>query len=65
MKKAGTVIAQILHDLSRIIQPGITTQELDDFIEQSILKNAMIPAFKGYNGYPAVTPVTMLLIKDL
>src|SRR5690554_1292364 len=53
MKKAGTVIAQILHDLSRIIQPGITTQELDDFIEQSILKNAMIPAFKGYNGYPA------------
>ena len=53
MKMAGTVIAQILHDLSRIIQPGITTQELDDFVEQSILKNGMIPAFKGYNGYPA------------
>lgn len=53
MKEAGAVTAQILHDLSRIIQPGVTTLEVNDFVEQTILENEMIPAFKGYSGYPA------------
>lgn len=59
MREAGAVTAQILKDLSQIIQPGITTKDVDDFVEETILKNKMIPAFKGYNGYPASACVSV------
>lgn len=59
MRTAGSVTAQILADLSRIIQPGITTMDVDDFVEENILRNGMIPAFKGYNGYPASACVSV------
>jgi len=36
-----------------MIQPGITTLELDRMAEEYILKHKAVPAFKGYRGYPA------------
>lgn len=53
MSEAGAVTARILHKLNNVITPGITTMEIDDIVETFILENGMIPAFKGYNGYPA------------
>ncbi|MDD2483616.1 MAG: type I methionyl aminopeptidase [Eubacteriales bacterium] len=59
MKEAGAVTAKILRDLRKFIVPGITTKDIDDFVEQSILGSGMIPAFKGYNGYPASACVSV------
>ncbi len=59
MKEAGIVTARILRELSQIIQPGITTEDVNAFVEQSIIENDMIPAFKGYNGYPASACVSL------
>lgn len=59
MKEAGAVTARILSDLRTVIQPGITTKDVDDFVEQTILMHKMIPAFKGYNGYPASACVSI------
>lgn len=53
MKEAGAVTAEILHTIPEIIRPGITTKALDEYIEKFILDKGMIPAFKGYNGFPA------------
>ncbi|WP_308755262.1 M24 family metallopeptidase [Candidatus Hakubella thermalkaliphila] len=35
-----------------LIKPGVTTEELDQFAEELILKSGATPAFKGYRGYP-------------
>jgi methionyl aminopeptidase len=59
MREAGAVTAQILADLAKVIQPGITTKDVDDYVEENILKSGMIPAFKGYNGYPASACVSV------
>ncbi|PKM84936.1 MAG: type I methionyl aminopeptidase [Firmicutes bacterium HGW-Firmicutes-11] len=59
MKEAGAVTAAILYELSRIIKPGITTKEVDEFVEERIRRNRMIPAFKGYNGFPASACVSV------
>ncbi len=59
MKQAGAVTAKILSDLRKVIVPGITTKDVDDFVEQTILDSGMIPAFKGYNGYPASACVSV------
>jgi methionyl aminopeptidase len=53
MEEAGRVTAMILESLHEVIKPGINSKEIDGFIEDAILKNGMIPAFKGYNGFPA------------
>ncbi|HYE67976.1 MAG TPA: M24 family metallopeptidase, partial [Anaerovoracaceae bacterium] len=59
MRESGKVTAYILSELSNVIRPGISTKEIDEFVESTILKNHMIPSFKGYNGYPASACVSV------
>lgn len=59
MRESGKVTAFILKELPGIIRPGISTKEIDEFVENMILKNKMIPSFKGYNGYPASACVSV------
>jgi methionyl aminopeptidase len=59
MRESGKVTAEILASLGKIIEPGITTREIDAYVEGEILRNKMIPAFKGYNGYPASACVSI------
>lgn len=53
MRESGKVTAYILRELENIIKPGISTLDIDSFVEKTIKKNQMIPTFKGYCGYPA------------
>lgn len=53
MRRAGKVVAEVLHRLSAIVRPGITTLELDRLAEEWIIARGARPAFKGYQGYPA------------
>lgn len=53
MQRAGKVVAQA-HELVReLVRPGVTTWDLDRAVEDFIVKQNAIPAFKGYQGYPA------------
>jgi len=53
MREANLIVAQVLDHLGSLIQPGITTSELDAVAEDMIFKAGAKPAFKGYRGYPA------------
>lgn len=53
MKEAGKGVAHVLEKMESVLRPGITTLELDQIAEEEIRKYNMIPAFKGYNGFPA------------
>lgn len=53
MRRAGKIVADTLDKIRDIVKPGITTKELDRLAEEHILKCGAIPAFKGYNGFPA------------
>ncbi|MGI6220765.1 MAG: type I methionyl aminopeptidase [Coriobacteriales bacterium] len=52
MKEAGRVSAKVLRMVGEIIEPGISTLELDHHAEAIIRLEGGIPAFKGYNGFP-------------
>ena len=52
MRVAGQIVARVLKRLSEIVQPGITTLELDHEAERMIVSAGAYPTFKGYNGYP-------------
>ncbi|MCL6454086.1 MAG: type I methionyl aminopeptidase [Alicyclobacillus sp.] len=52
MREAGKVVAACHAELAKFIRPGITTLEIDTFVESYITRHGMEPAQKGYNGYP-------------
>lgn len=53
MRIAGRIVGETLELLKEAIRPGITTLELDTIAEAHIRKSGAIPAFKGYNRFPA------------
>ncbi|MEG0918625.1 MAG: type I methionyl aminopeptidase [Anaerovoracaceae bacterium] len=59
MRKAAKVTGYILRELENIIQPGITTYDIDQFVEKIISENDMVPTFKGYGGFPGSACVSV------
>ncbi|MBN2852031.1 MAG: type I methionyl aminopeptidase [Clostridia bacterium] len=55
MHDAGKIVALCHEKLRDFIKPGITTREIDRFVESLILKHKAIPEQKGYTGYPFAT----------
>ncbi len=53
MKEAGKVTAEILASLDDFIKPGMSTWEIDKYVEGEIRRHGQLPAFKGYAGFPA------------
>ena len=52
LKRSNAIVAEVLHELRKVIGPGVTTQELDRIAEEVIRLRGAIPAFKGYRGFP-------------
>src|SRR3982074_2979486 len=52
MRGAGELVGQVLNELRRMVQPGITTLEVDRAAERMIRDAGALPTFKGYNGFP-------------
>lgn len=52
MREAGRVSALALRMVGDIIAPGVTTRELDSFVENVIRLEGGVPTFKGYGGFP-------------
>ena len=50
---SAQLAAATLQHITPMIQPGVTTAELDRVAETYIRKRGGLPAFKGYRGFPA------------
>jgi methionyl aminopeptidase len=55
MAKAGEIVAACHRQLRDFIQPGITTLEIDKFVEDFIQSKGAIAEQKGYRGYQFAT----------
>jgi len=53
IRKSSRIVAKVLADLRNMIEPGVTTKDLDAFAEKKAREMGAIPAFKGYRDYPA------------
>ncbi len=53
MRKAGKILAGIMRRVERHVAEGIATKDIDALVENLIKEAGVIPAFKGYKGYPA------------
>ncbi len=53
ISEACKIVAEVLEDLKSFIKEGISTAEIEAYVEKQILKRNGVPAFKGYRGYPS------------
>ena len=55
MRESGKMLAQVFHALDSFIQPGVTTMEVNDFVEHYIIDTLSArPASKGQYDYQYV-----------
>ena len=59
MRTAGKVNSLILSQLSEIIKPGISTLDIDAFVEKTVKAHGIIASEKGYCGCPASACVSV------
>ncbi|NEQ52337.1 MAG: M24 family metallopeptidase, partial [Leptolyngbya sp. SIO3F4] len=52
MRQAGHIVATVLKEIGELVQPGMTTADLDDHAERRIREMGAMPSFKGYHGFP-------------
>lgn len=53
MKLSNKLVTDVLAEMAKLIQPGVTTKMLDRVAEEFIRSHNGIPGFLGYNGYPS------------
>lgn len=55
MRKAGELLANTHKEIAKMIKPGVTTEEIDKFVENYLLEHGAYPEQKGYQGYEYAT----------
>jgi methionyl aminopeptidase len=54
MRASGRIVRQVLDTVRGMVQPGVTTMDLERAAEKKIKELGAKPAFKGYYDYPCV-----------
>ncbi|MED4403119.1 type I methionyl aminopeptidase [Metabacillus fastidiosus] len=55
MHEAGKLLAECHRQIAKLIKPGITTIEIDQFVEKFLARHGATPEQKGYKGYEYAT----------
>ncbi len=59
MRVAGQAVAQIIAEMAAITAPGVKTIELDRLAEKRCKELGVVPAFKGYRGFPGCVCISV------
>ncbi len=52
LRMSGRIVHEVLEETRERVHPGVTTLELDRFVEKRLAELGAVPASKGYHGYP-------------
>ncbi len=59
MRTACDIAAKVLAQIAREMRPGVVLKDVDEKAEKYICETGATPAFKGYNGFPASTCISL------
>lgn len=57
--RAGSILASCREALGAYVRPGVSTKEIDGFVERFLAERGARPEQKGYRGYPYATCVSV------
>jgi methionyl aminopeptidase len=52
MRHSAKIVATVLKEIEAMVEPGMTTADLDEYAEKRIREMGATPSFKGYYGFP-------------
>jgi methionyl aminopeptidase len=52
LRRSGLLVRQLLEELRERVRPETSTWELEQYVESRLAELKVVPAFKGYRGYP-------------
>jgi methionyl aminopeptidase len=59
MRRAGRLVASCLDMIAPHVQPGVTTEHLDDLIREFVLDSGAVSATIGYRGYKHASCISL------
>jgi methionyl aminopeptidase len=59
MRESCLLVSKAHAHMAAMLKPGMTTQKVNDVIEEFILDHQAIPSFKNYHGFPAATCISI------
>jgi methionyl aminopeptidase len=59
LRKAGKILSSVITELQCSLKSGMTTKDVDDQAEQLIRRHNVLPAFKGYRGFPGCVCISL------
>jgi len=59
MAQAGSLLSDILVDVEQLIKPGVSTGEIDAWIELQLREKGLVSSVKGYMGYRHVSCISV------
>jgi len=58
IRESGLILGKAHAEVTKLINPGVTTLQLDKIAEEFIRDNGGVPSFKGYQGFPGTLCVS-------
>jgi methionyl aminopeptidase len=52
LRQSGRLVRELLEEVRERVRPGVSTLELEKYVERRLREVGAQPAFKGYRGYP-------------
>jgi methionyl aminopeptidase len=59
IRNSGRICARAFQSVEELIEPGVDLKQIEDRIEDFILKSGATPAFKGYRGFPGAVCISV------
>ncbi|MFH0754717.1 MAG: type I methionyl aminopeptidase [Candidatus Omnitrophota bacterium] len=59
LREAGVILARIVNSIKSSLTAGMTTKDINAIAEQMIVRENVLPAFKGYRGFPACACISV------
>ena len=59
LRRSAALLVQTFKAVEAALRPGVATETLDAIAFETIRRGGGIPAFNGYNGYPASVCVSI------
>ncbi len=53
IRKSADLLRKVFERIGSIVEPGVSTAEIDRVVEETIRAGGGVPAFLGYGGFPA------------
>ncbi len=59
IRKSSLLVGETLAEVAKLLKAGVKTIDLDKIAEEFIRDHQALPAFKGYNGFPATLCISV------